>query len=686
MMTVFSSRKRSHMGKAGIVLIVVALIMGAMGCDRIIPKSDIRTWTDLYNIRYDLSKDYRLMNDLDSTTDNYAELAGPSANGGKGWEPIERFRRYFSGTFDGRGFEIRDLCINRPSASRVGLFGRVAAIAVIKDIGLMDVNVIGQDYAGSLSAINGGTVSNSYATGSTAGTSYVGGLVGTNEGAVTDSYATCDVAGSGQYVGGLAAHNSGTVSNSYSTGNVIGAGSYVGGLAGHNSGTVSGSNSTGNVTGGNQYAGGLAGWNSGTVISSNSTGSVTGVGWYVGGLAGGNSGTVSASHSDGNVVGQQERAGGLVGWNDRGTVQSSYSTGNVAGSSRVGGLVGYNDKGTVKINSYATGSVTGTEDRVGGLVGYNLGGDVNKCHYAGNVAGKKEVGGLVGYNEGGTVRNNSYSSGDVTGTEDRIGGLVGYNDGEVSNSYSSSNVIGNSRVGGLVGLMGLAAVDRRGTAANSHATGTVTGNSYVGGLVGYNFFGDVSSSYATGNVAGNSYVGGLVGWNKDSVEKSYSSCNVTGNSYVGGLVGENLRLTGDTYGGTIGNSYSSGNVIRISGEGIIFGGSVGSNSRGAIICCYSTGGVSYPPGPNPVDKGFAGSVTIGTGYLMTGNFWDVDTSSQTSTAGEATGNSTAEMQLFATFDSDGWDICTVSHGVTNSTCIWNIVDGETYPFLSWQQV
>ncbi|OGN95672.1 MAG: hypothetical protein A2Z77_07800 [Chloroflexi bacterium RBG_13_51_36] len=626
MMTVFSSRKRSHMGKAGIVLIVVALIMGAMGCDRIIPKSDIRTWTDLYNIRYDLSKDYRLMNDLDSTTDNYAELAGPSANGGKGWEPIERFRRYFSGTFDGRGFEIRDLCINRPSASRVGLFGRVAAIAVIKDIGLMDVNVIGQDYAGSLSAINGGTVSNSYATGSTAGTSYVGGLVGTNEGAVTDSYATCDVAGSGQYVGGLAGHNSGTVSNSYSTGNVIGAGSYVGGLAGHNSGTVSGSNSTGNVTGGNQYAGGLAGWNSGTVISSNSTGSVTGVGWYVGGLAGCNSGTVSASHSDGNVVGQQERAGGLVGWNDRGTVQSSYSTGNVAGSSRVGGLVGYNDKGTVKINSYATGSVTGTEDRVGGLVGYNLGGDVNKCHYAGNVAGKKEVGGLVGYNEGGTVRNNSYSSGDVTGTEDRIGGLVGYNDGEVSNSYSSSNVIGNSRVGGLVG------------------------------------------------------------WNKDSVEKSYSSCNVTGNSYVGGLVGENLRLTGDTYGGTIGNSYSSGNVIRISGEGIIFGGSVGSNSRGAIICCYSTGSVSYPPGPNPVDKGFAGSVTIGTGYLMTGNFWDVDTSSQTSTAGEATGNSTAEMQLFATFDSDGWDICTVSHGVTNSTCIWNIVDGETYPFLSWQQV
>jgi hypothetical protein len=686
MKTMVSSRKRSYMGKAGIVLIVVALIAGAMGCERVPYEPEIWDWYDLDAIRHNLREDYWLMNDLDSTTAGYAELAGPAAHDGKGWEPIEFFRRYFSGTFHGQDHEIRDLCINRPTALHAGLFGRVAATAEFRDIGLVDVNVIGKEYAGSLSAINGGTVSNSYAIGSTAGTSYVGGLVGTNEGVVIDSYATSDVTGSGRYVGGLAGRNSGSVTGSHSTGNVIGVGSYVGGLAGDNSGTVGGSYSTGNVEGGNQYTGGLAGDNSGTVISSYSTGGVTGVGWYVGGLAGCNSGTVSASHSDGNVIGQQERVGGLVGCNDGGDVSSSYSTGNVAGSLRVGGLVGYNDMGTVSTNSYATGSVTGCEDRVGGLVGHNFGGPVDKCHYAGNVTGKKEVGGLVGHNEGGIVRNDCYSSGSVTGTGDRIGGLVGYNDGDVSNSYSSSTVTGDSCVGGLVGLMGVAGVGRRGTAVNSHATGNVTGNSYVGGLVGYNFFGYVSSSYTTGNVTGNSYVGGLVGWNKDAVEESYSSGNVTGNQYVGGLVGENLRLTGDTYGGTIGNSYSSGNVIRVSGEGVTFGGSVGSNSRGQIVYCYSTGSVSYPPGPNPVDKGFAGSVTTGTGYLMTGNFWDVNTSEQTSTAGNAMGNSTPEMRDFTTFDGEGWNICTVSHGVTNSTCIWNIVDAQTYPFLSWQQL
>jgi hypothetical protein len=686
MKTMFSSRKRSYMGKAGIALIVVALITGAMGCERVPYEPEIWNWYDLDAIRHNLREDYRLMNNLDSTTDGYAELAGPAAHDGKGWEPIELFRRYFSGTFDGQDHEIRDLCINRPSALRVGLFGHVAVTAVIRDIGLVDVNVIGKEYAGSLSAINGGTVSNSYAIGSTAGTSYVGGLVGTNEGVVIDSYATSYVTGSGQYVGGLAGHNSGTVSGSNSTGNVIGDGSYVGGLAGYNSGTVSGSYSTGNVEGGNQYAGGLAGHNSGTVVSSYSTGGVTGVGWYVGGLAGYNSGTVSESHSDGNVIGQQERVGGLVGWNDGGTVSSSHSTGNVAGSFRVGGLVGYNDMGTVNTNSYATGSVTGSEDRVGGLVGHNYQGPVDECHYAGNVTGEKEVGGLVGYNEGGIVRNDCYSSGTVTGTGDRIGGLVGYNDGDVSNSYSSSNVIGDSRVGGLVGLMGLAGVGRRGTAVTCHATGTVTGNLYVGGLVGYNFFGYVSSSYATGNVTGNSYVGGLVGWNKDAVEESYSSGNVTGNQYVGGLVGENLRLTGDTYGGTIENSYSSGNVIRISGEDVTFGGSVGSNSRGQIVYCYSTGSVSYSPGPNPFDKGFAGRVTTGTGYVMTGNFWDMTTSKQTDTAANAMGKNTTDMQDFATFHVAEWNICKVSHGVTNSTCIWNIVDAQTYPFLSWQQV
>jgi len=48
----------------------------------------IQTWYDLDAIRNNLNHNYVLMNDLNSTTDGYAELASPTANDGKGWQPI----------------------------------------------------------------------------------------------------------------------------------------------------------------------------------------------------------------------------------------------------------------------------------------------------------------------------------------------------------------------------------------------------------------------------------------------------------------------------------------------------------------------------------------------------------------------------------------------------------------------
>jgi hypothetical protein len=42
------------------------------------------------------------------------------------------------------------------------------------------------------------------------------------------------------------------------------------------------------------------------------------------------------------------------------------------------------------------------------------------------------------------------------------------------------------------------------------------------------------------------------------------------------------------------------------------------------------------------------------------------------------------MQDIATFSGAGWNIIAVALNQTNPTYIWNIVDHETYPFLSWQ--
>jgi hypothetical protein len=67
------------------------------------------------------------------------------------------------------------------------------------------------------------------------------------------------------------------------------------------------------------------------------------------------------------------------------------------------------------------------------------------------------------------------------------------------------------------------------------------------------------------------------------------------------------------------------------------------------------------------------------------SFWDIETSGQSTSAG-GTGKTTAEMKNLATFAGAVWDIVAVDHGETNPAYTWNIVDGETYPFLGWQSV
>jgi len=249
---------------------------------------EIRDWYDLDAIRNDRSVSYFLMNNLDSSTPGYEELASPTANGGKGWRPIEVFNRIL----DGQGHEIRDLFISRPNESAVGLFGAVYEGGVIKDVGVVNVTVTGNFTVGGLVGLNHkGTVSNSYSTGS--------------------------VSGNDQQVGGLMGSNTGTVSNSYSTGNVTGYDS-VGGLVGllmglFDQATVSNSYSTGSVTG-YDSVGGLVGFvagNGSIVSNSYSTGNVTGTS-YVGGLVGINGeGTVSNSFWDTQTSGQTTSAGGM---------------------------------------------------------------------------------------------------------------------------------------------------------------------------------------------------------------------------------------------------------------------------------------------------------------------------------------------------------------------------------------
>ena len=255
-----------YVKRLSILLITVALIVGMAGCTLPSQNLEIRTWNDLDTIRDNLRGNHILMNDLDFTTAGYTELASPTANEGKGWQPIGTEDDLFTGTFDGQGYEIRDLFIYRPDESAVGLFGVVEELGVIENVGMVNGNVTGYDDVGGLVGKNEGTVSNSYSTGNVTGNLNVGGLVGYNFfGTVTDSYASGSVTGDDN-VGGLAGKHSGTASNSYSTGSVTGDVN-VGGMVGENTGTVSNSYSTGSVTG-DVNVGGMVGENTGTVSDS----------------------------------------------------------------------------------------------------------------------------------------------------------------------------------------------------------------------------------------------------------------------------------------------------------------------------------------------------------------------------------------------------------------------------------
>jgi len=260
-----------YLTRVSVLLITTALIAGMVGCDGDeLPNLEIQTWYELDAVRNNLGGNYTLMNDLDSTTAGYEELAGPTANQGKGWQPIGTFitnygYRGFDGILDGQEFEIRDLFIDRPDEDAVGLFYHVGR-GVIKNIGMVNVTVIGRMRVGGLVGLNWGTVSNSYATGSVSGSIDVGGLVGLNGDTVSNSYSTGSVTGDA-HVGGLVGLNWATVNNSYSTGSVTG-GLSVGGLVGCNSGGImSNSYSTGSVTG-NSSVGGLVGGNAGAVSNS----------------------------------------------------------------------------------------------------------------------------------------------------------------------------------------------------------------------------------------------------------------------------------------------------------------------------------------------------------------------------------------------------------------------------------
>ena len=276
----------------------------------------------------------------------------------------------------------------------------------------------------------------------------------------------------------------------------------------------------------------------------------------------------------------------------------SLSNLNISSTSLRAALFGRTNGATLKNIALINSNVTSTVGYVGGLVGSASNSTIANSYATGSVSGNNSVGGLVGWAYNSTI-DNSYATGSASGT-DLVGGLVGTaEDSDISNSYATGNVSGSNNCAG--GLAGRAITSS--TITNSYATGNISGNGGVGGLVGGVNSSSVTNSYAIGSVSGsNDYVGGLAGYtvNNGNISHSYATGSVSGNSCVGGLVGSNDW-------GSITSNASSGTV---------------------------TGNLDV--------GGFSGYDAFG--WVDDTNFWNINSSGQSGSAGSAVGMNDAAYQ------------------------------------------
>ncbi|WP_081927195.1 GLUG motif-containing protein [Halobellus rufus] len=619
---------------------------------------------------------YELQNDIDAS-----ETA--SWNDGAGFEPIASSDDFFYGTFDGNGFVISNLYIDRPNRDEVGLFGYLFDLR-IGNVSLESVNITGGEETGGLLGENsGGTVSNASVTGAVSGGGETGGLVGANSGEVTNSSATASVDGDDS-TGGLVGFSTDTVRNSSAAGSVNGS-EQVGGLVGYSRGDVHKSSATGDVNG-SERVGGLVGRLDGTTTESHASGDATGSDSYVGGLIGiNNVGDVSESYATGSVTGES-RLGGFVGRN-LGEISDAFAAGVVDNGqdAYVGGFAGDND-GTIT-DSYWDSERSDFSTGVGDSVGGTGPGDVNELFSTTDMQGSKaetELGDLFDSGSWTTV------AGDYLDLVNNPRTLSTRHYDDPSGTEMDTIIDDMETDGGdtiVTSDKALAAINRAGLADDYRlgldidASGTDEWNSGAGwyplGFGGDQFSGSfdgdghvITGLYiertaddvglfgtATGgatigdvgvelaDITGDVRVGALVGNNTGgSVRTSHMTGTVDGKSEVGGLIGRT------TDGGLVTTSYSAGSVT---GSGTEIGGLLGNNTGGSTVSeSYATGTVTGGTNVGGLvgqnDATVTGGYAIGrvsgtdTGGAIGSNagsveslYWNTETTEQSKSAGSA---------------------------------------------------
>ncbi|MCL2718229.1 MAG: hypothetical protein FWE14_05560 [Lachnospiraceae bacterium] len=547
---------------------------------------EISTIAELNSIRNNMFGDYRLIADID--LENIE------------WMPIGTTSSPFTGTFDGNGYTISNLNVNRPNLDFNGLFG--LNNGSIKNLKLTDVTISGRSYTGSLAGRNNGAITGVLANSiSISGNSYTGGLVGDNSGVVEQCLAAKgQVTGFDRYVGGIAGRLNGTIRQSGANVEVIGSsysGGFVGGAA--NGSLIQDSYARGNVTGSVLSAAGFAGAiehdnvrieNSYAIsfnfngFSSNDRGTITNCYYY-------NVFNLFNTDLKSRSIQEMKTPDTYIDWD---TDIWLFETGKLPTLYAVEDTY-YSDilaDNYVEISTRA--ELIAINDNL--LGNYRLIADIDLGNIAWTPIGTNSspFAGIFDGN-GYTISNlniNRPSSNDV--------GLFGVNSGVILNAkLMNVTISGGNYVGSLAGR------NNGGIGFSSANNISISGNNYLGGLIGDNAGVVVNSLAYWGQVVSGrgNHIGGLAGNTSGRVKQSGASVNVSGAASVGGFTGAAGMNS------TIEECYAIGNVIVISANGSAGGfvGKIANNS--SISNSYARGSViAADINSNSSAAGFAGFI------------------------------------------------------------------------------
>ena len=337
------------------------------------------------------------------------------------------------------------------------------------------------------------------------GDSYVGALAGSTEKSLILNVSINNARVEARdHSGGLVGHaNNSVLALICNHSQVVSTGNYNGGVLGGMSGSSTSYLVNAEVVvNGAKYIGGGIGSIEGSFVYQWSVKSQVLADEYIGGMIGAASRSIIAdSSNNGEVIGNNY-SGGFVGSAGATNFIRCSSNTQLKAKNYIGGFVGSVEENSLLFNCHTAGSVIGDRLAAGGVIGSGGGiiwGAKSSVDVKLMSAAAVSTGGLAGCFHG--VIYTSSASGKVQGYRD-VGGLVG--------TLGKGDFCGSDDVGIDVTSIKLP-IDLAPLIRDSSATGQVIGQDAVGGLVGKTVLGSIKKSYGSSEVIGDTNIGLLVG-------------------------------------------------------------------------------------------------------------------------------------------------------------------------------